>query len=81
MTDEAVGACGICGAEDRSPLGAPRFRQTEVHVVRRVQAEPRVPVFGVVPAKEIDAVQARVFERAKALGKVGPILQRLEVCS
>lgn len=32
-----------------------------------------------VPVEEVRAVPARVFDRAEAVGEVGPVLQRLEV--
>ena len=36
-------------------------------------------MLGVVAAKEIDAVDAGMFEGAEAVGKVGPVLERLEL--
>ncbi len=35
-------------------------------------------MFGGVPGEEIREVRARIFERAKACGKVRPIFERFE---
>ena len=50
-----------------------------MHVVLRVQSESRMPMLGVVPAKEIRAVRSCVFEGAEALRKIRPVLERLEL--
>ena len=46
---------------------------------RRHQADAAVAVFVVVPAEELLAVSASIFDRAEAIGEVGPVLQGLEL--
>lgn len=79
MADEAIGARQVGGRQHEGPLRALRVRETMVHVVRRVQPQPGVPMLRVVPAKEVHAVDAGVLERAEAVGEIRAILERLEL--
>jgi hypothetical protein len=47
-----------------------------MHGVRCHQADAAVVMLVVVPAEETLAVSAGVFDRAEALGKLGPVLER-----
>ncbi len=60
--DESFWRCCISGGEDSGSVSAASFGESEVHIVRRVQAEARMPVLGVVPAKEICAMSSSIFE-------------------
>jgi len=50
-----------------------------VHHLGRQQAEARVVVFGVVPGEEGAAEGACVLDAAEAVGKLRPVLERLEL--
>ena len=65
VADEAIRSRGVRGREDRRPFGAPGLGEAVVHVVRRVEAEPRVPVLGVVPRKEVAVMCAGVINFAE----------------
>ena len=52
---------GVGGGEDVGACGVARDGQLVMHVGGRVQPEPAVKMFGVVPPKEVHAVRAGVF--------------------
>lgn len=66
----------VCGGEDAGAGFHPLRGQAMVDVVGREKAQPYVVVLGVVPGKKILAVGSRVFARAEALWKIGPVLER-----
>jgi hypothetical protein len=50
-----------------------------VHVERRQEPDPEVPVLHVVPVEDHLAVAARMLGRAESPGEVGSVLLRLEL--
>ena len=67
---EALGVRGIGSGKDAVALRAHRGGLTEVDRRRREEAEPTVPMILVVPAKELLAERAAVFERSEAVGEL-----------
>ena len=65
--------------EDSGALLEPLLGSAVVDVSRGQQGEATVPVLVVVPGEEGAAQGAGVFDRAEAVGKLRPILQRLEL--
>ena len=76
---KALGMGGMRGGEDASSRGHALIGEAVVDVVRSQQADAAVAVLAVVPVKEGTAVGATVLCGAEALGKVGPVLERLEL--
>ena len=60
-------------------LGDALLGAAVVDVGRREHAERGVVVLVIAPVEEVLAVYTRILCRAEALGKVGPVLQRLEL--
>jgi len=77
--DEALGMRGEGDVEDLSTLCGALRDEPVVHVVGREEAEPSMMVLVVVPAEEILAVRATVFDAAESVGEIGPVLECLEV--
>jgi len=62
--------------------GLARVGEAEMDIVRRVEPEARVPVFGVVPREEISGKCTRaMLGRSKAVGKSGRYLSVLNWAS
>ena len=69
----------VGGGEDVSAGGVARLGERVMHVGGRMQAEPAVMMFRIVPAKEIHALRASVVERAETRGEIRAIRERLEL--
>jgi hypothetical protein len=77
--DEPLRRRGVGGLKNALALGVERLCLAVVHGGRGHQADPGVAVGVVVPVKERAAEPARVLDRVKAVGELGPVLQRLEL--
>ena len=69
--DEALGVLVVGGGQDAGAAG-PDGCGGAVDVGRGVQAQPGVPVLGVVPRKECLAVRPGCLDRAEAGGRGSP---------
>src|SRR5262245_19541306 len=77
--DKAFGIPLESLAEDGLALGDDVVRPTVVKYLGREQADAAVVVLGVVTGEEDLAEAAGVLDRAEAFGKLGPVLQGLEL--
>jgi DNA adenine methylase len=68
---------GVRGGEDEGSRGNALIGEAVVDVVRGQKADAAVTVLVVVPVEEGAAVSAAVLCGSEALGKVGPVLERL----
>jgi hypothetical protein len=69
----------VRGGEDEGSRGDTLIGEAVVDVVRGQEADAAVTVLVVVPVEERAAVGAAVLGGSEALGKVGPVLERLEL--
>ncbi len=69
----------VGGAEHGGSSGLDGFGPPVVDVGRHLQTDTGIAMFVVVPAKERLAVHPGRLDRGEAGGKVGPVLQRLEL--
>ena len=73
---------GVEGSgEDGGAAGVASVGVAVVDVSRGHEAEARMVVLGVVPAEEVFAVGASVFEGAEARRKAGAVLEGFELAS
>jgi hypothetical protein len=70
---------GVCSGEDEGSRGDTLIGEAVVDVVRSQEADAAVTVLVVVPIEEWAAVGAAVLRGAEPRGKVGPVLERLEL--
>ena len=71
--DNAFRTRGVGRGEDVSARGVTRLSQLVMHVEGGVQTEPAVVMLGVVPAKVVFAVRARLRANRNAWGNPGDI--------
>ena len=76
---EALGMRGVCVGEDSSSRSDALVGEAVVDVVRGQEADAAVSMLAVVPVEKGAAMGAAVLRGAEALGKVGPVLERLEL--
>ena len=76
---KAVGPGGVGGGEHILPLPDHLGRPAEVDLPGREQADPAMPVPGVVPREELAAEVLRLLDVAEAAGEAGVVLDRLEL--
>ena len=67
MADKAFGMGGVGGREHTCPLELNDLGAAEVDVGRGVEANPRVAVLVVVPAKEVLAEGPAILDRAEVV--------------
>jgi len=72
---------GERGVKGDSALRAQRRGGAVMDGGRRHQPDPAVPMFVVVPAKELLAMSAGVLDRAEAIGEVRSVLQSFDCAS
>jgi hypothetical protein len=76
---EALRVRSMRGDEAKRAFLAELLSTAVVDIVGGVEPDAAVVVMlAVVPGEEVDAVRARAFDAAEALGKVGPVLEGLE---
>ena len=71
--------CGVRGGENEGSRCDALIGEAVVDIVRGQKADAAVTVLVVVPVEERAAVGAAVLGGSEALGKVGPVLERLEL--
>ena len=50
-----------------------------MHILWRMQPDPRVPVLAVIPPEELAAVRVRLIKRGESCGEFRSVFQRLKL--